>query len=205
MSRLLITNGVEQGRVLRLKPGVNRIGRSVANHLQIPDPSVSSSHCEVIFSEANVLVRDLNSTNGTFIDGEQIQEGSIGLGQLLQLGNIEMRFEHPVRSTEGPEVNIPELPGSQPANSTLLADGSLACANHSEVPGHYKCTVCQQALCESCVRIIRRVSGGTMVFCSLCAGACESLVPPAPPPERKGFFGRLTQTLKLPFKRNRAG
>jgi pSer/pThr/pTyr-binding forkhead associated (FHA) protein len=202
MSRLLITNGVQQGRVLRLKAGVNRIGRSTGNHLQIPDPSISSSHCEVIYSDGQVLVRDLNSTNGTFIDGEQVREGSIRIGQMLQLGNVELKFEEPVRPDEATGVNVPELPTSQPPLSGLLPDGTLACANHPEVQGHYRCTVCQQTLCEACVRIIRRVSGGTMVFCSLCAGACESLLPTPPPAERKTFFGRLTQTLRLPFKRS---
>src|SRR6266404_2646377 len=101
MSRLLITNGVQQGRVLRLKSGVNRIGRSIENHLQIPDPSVSSAHCEVIFSDANVLVRDLNSTNGTFIDGEPVQESTIRSGQLLQLGNIELKLEELVPGGQG--------------------------------------------------------------------------------------------------------
>jgi pSer/pThr/pTyr-binding forkhead associated (FHA) protein len=203
MSRLLITNGVQQGRVLRLKSGVNRIGRSIENHLQVPDPSVSSCHCEVIFSDADVLVRDLNSTNGTFIDGEQIREGSIRFGQLLQIGTIEMKLEEPLPTQQESAVNVPELRVGPLATSIVLPDGALACANHSEIPGQFKCTVCQQALCGSCVRIIRRVSGGTMVFCSLCAGACEPLQPPLRPAvERKTFLGRLTQTLKLPFKRH---
>jgi pSer/pThr/pTyr-binding forkhead associated (FHA) protein len=209
MARLLITNGVEQGRVLRLKSGVNRIGRSVGNHLQIPDPSVSSVHCEVVFAEGNVLVRDLHSTNGTFIDGEQVQESAIRTGQVLQLGNIELKLEEPVRA--GLDVNVPDVGAAPPPSSSTLADGSLACANHPEMPGQYKCTACQQALCETCVRVIRRVSGGTMVFCSLCAGACESLQTPATltqaaaSQERKTFLGRLTQTLRLPFKRSRPG
>ncbi len=205
MSRLLITNGVQQGRVLRLKPGVNRIGRSASNHLQIPDPSVSSNHCEVVLSENSVLVRDLNSTNGTFVDGEQVQEATIRLGQLLQLGNIEMRLEEPAAPCSGPDVSVPEVPAEAQPASAVLPDGSLACANHPEVPGHYRCTVCQQALCETCVRVIRRVSGGAMVFCSLCAGACESLLPPAPVVEHKTLLARLKQTLKVPFRKQRAG
>src|ERR1043165_9308120 len=101
MSRFVITNGVQQGRVLRLKPGVNRLGRSIDNHFQVPDPSVSSVHCEVIYSDSGVMVRDLNSTNGTFIGGEPVQEGLVPPGQSLPLGNIEMRLEAPIQISEG--------------------------------------------------------------------------------------------------------
>jgi hypothetical protein len=207
MARLVILNGVEQGRVLRLRSGINRIGRSIENHLQVPDPSVSSSHCEVIYSDANTLVRDLNSTNGTFIDGEPIQEGAIQLGQSLQIGNIQMRLEEPVITTEASGVAVPELAPPGPPTSLTLPDGSPSCANHPEVAGVFRCNVCQQALCDACVRIIRRISGGVLVFCSLCAGACDPILPPAAPepvlPKSKpGFLGRLTQTLKLPFRKS---
>jgi hypothetical protein len=201
MARLLIANGVQQGRALRLKPGVNRIGRNVENHLQVPDPSISGVHCELVFSDDNVLVRDLNSTNGTFIDGEQIHEGIIEMGHILQLGNIEMRLEALPTATEASGVSIPELPVESPPISLLLPDGSPGCANHPEVAGLYKCTSCEQALCENCVRIIRRVSGGIMVFCSLCAAPCDSLLPtPKAVGSKRGFFGRLTETLRLPFR-----
>ena len=107
MARLVILNGVQEGRVLRLRSGVNRIGRSVDNHLQIPDPSVSSAHCEVIFSDTDVLVRDLNSTNGTFIDGEPTHEGNLRVGQSLQLGNIQMRMEEPIPQKTAPASRCP--------------------------------------------------------------------------------------------------
>ena len=201
MARLVITNGVQEGRVLRLRSGINRIGRSVENHLQVPDPSVSSSHCEIIFSDTDIHVRDLNSTNGTFIDGEPIQEGYLRLGQCLQLGNIEMRLEEPAVAGEGSGIEIPALPTAELPVSLTLPDGSLSCANHSELAAAFRCQVCQQALCDSCVRLVRRISGGTLVFCSLCAGACEPILLAPTAPQKRSFLERLTQTLKLPFKK----
>lgn len=205
--RLLITNGVQQGRVLRLKAGVNRIGRSVDNHFQIPDPSVSSVHCEVIYSDSGVMVRDLHSTNGTCIAGEPVQEGMVPPGQLLQLGNLELRLEAPPQTNEGVPVHIPEISVEHLAVSSTLPDGSLGCANHPELAARYRCTVCGQALCTSCVRVVRRIAGDSMVFCSLCAGQCELIVLPTNPEAtlaapKKSFLDRLTGTLKLPFKRS---
>ena len=208
MTRLVIINGVQEGRVLRLRSGINRIGRSLENHLQVPDPSVSGAHCEVIFSDSEILVRDLQSTNGTLIDGEPIQEGRIHIGQLLQLGNVQMRLDAPALTSEEAGVTVPEIaPPSGPA-STVLADGSFSCANHTEVRAEYRCTVCQQAFCGACVRIIRRVSSkGIMAFCPLCAGPCDILAPPAaatpPPSAAQTFFDRLSETLKLPFRKRR--
>jgi len=203
--RLLITNGVQQGRVLQLKPGVNRVGRSIDNHLQLPDPSVSSVHCELIYSDAGVMVRDLHSTNGTFIEGEPIQEAMVEAGQMLQLGNIEMRVETAESSSPGVAVAIPELPVETQVHSTTLADGTLSCVNHPEVTSAFRCTKCAQTLCHACVREVRRISGDMLVFCSLCAGQCEPVEQPvaamAAPPRKKSLFGRLTDTLKLPFKR----
>jgi hypothetical protein len=204
MVSLLITDGVQQGRAYRLHAGVNRIGRSVENHFQIVDPSVSGSHCEITFSEDSILVRDLRSTNGTWINGEPIDEGALRAGQVLQVGNINLRLEDRLELGGGPAVVIPELEHHASA-VPVLADGSPACANHPESLGHYRCSKCQQTLCPACVRVIRRMAGDTLFFCTLCSGPCEDLA--AFPSDlssghqkKKGFFGRLTQTLKLPFK-----
>jgi hypothetical protein len=206
MTRLVIINGVQEGRVLRLRSGINRIGRSVENHLQVPDPSVSSAHCEIIFADAEILVRDLQSTNGTLIDGEPIHEGRIRIGQMLQIGNIQMSVQAPELTSEDAGVSVPDIaPPSVPA-SAVLADGTVSCVNHTEIRAEYCCTACQQAFCEVCVRIIKRVSGkGILVFCPLCAAACQVVEPPvgtaASATPLSSFFHRLTKTLKLPFRK----
>src|SRR5579862_5375098 len=127
MPRLVITNGVQQGRAFPLKPGVNRIGRSSDNHFQIPDPSISNSHCEILLSDRGTLVRDLNSTNGTFINGEQVSEADLQAGQILQLGEIQMQAEEQVLPTDGSPVHVPELSQARSPVSVVLPDGSSAC------------------------------------------------------------------------------
>jgi pSer/pThr/pTyr-binding forkhead associated (FHA) protein len=68
------------------------IGRVDDNIFQIAEPSVSSHHCEVHLRGNEVLIRDLNSTNGTFINGEKIAESVLKPGQTLRLGNVELRL-----------------------------------------------------------------------------------------------------------------
>jgi len=81
------------GRTHELKVDKTTIGRVEDNTFQIAEPSVSSHHCEVLLRGTEVVVKDLNSTNGTFINGEKISEAPLKPGQLLRLGQIEMRLE----------------------------------------------------------------------------------------------------------------
>ena len=73
------------------------IGRAADNTFQISDPAVSTCHCEVIMSGKDLVVKDLGSTNGTFIGGEKIKSGIVRPGQHLRLGDLELRFETKAR------------------------------------------------------------------------------------------------------------
>jgi pSer/pThr/pTyr-binding forkhead associated (FHA) protein len=59
----------------------------------------------VILKGNDVIVRDLNSTNGSYINGEQITESPLQLGQVLRLGQIDVRLEQtPVVGPTGKKV-----------------------------------------------------------------------------------------------------
>src|SRR5439155_1647122 len=93
MAKLVLLSAGMTGRTHELKVDKTTIGRVEDNTFQIAEPSVSSHHCEVVLRGADVVVRDLNSTNGTFINGEKVAESVIKPGQVLRLGQIEMRLE----------------------------------------------------------------------------------------------------------------
>lgn len=81
------------GRTHELKVDKTTIGRLEDNTFQIAEPSVSSHHCEILQRGTEIVVRDLNSTNGTFIGNEKVSESVLRPGQILRLGQIEMRLE----------------------------------------------------------------------------------------------------------------
>lgn len=82
------------GRACELKVDKTTIGRLDDNAFQIAEPSVSSHHCEVFLRGNDVVVKDLNSTNGTFVNNEAVTaEAVIKPGQVLRLGQVEMRLE----------------------------------------------------------------------------------------------------------------
>ena len=77
-----------------MKADKTTIGRVEDNTFQIAEPSVSSHHCEVLLRGNEVVIKDLNSTNGTFINDEKITESVLKPGQKLRLGQIELQLEN---------------------------------------------------------------------------------------------------------------
>ncbi len=93
MARLIVNPRTPQARPLLLKPGINKLGRREGNDFTIEDPSVSGSHCEVILTDGTVRLRDLGSTNGTFINGVPVTDVTLEADQHIQLGNVTVLFE----------------------------------------------------------------------------------------------------------------
>src|SRR5580658_164131 len=93
MAKLVIQTQSMAGRAHELHTDRTTIGRVDDNTFQIVDPSVSSHHCEVLLRGNEILVRDLNSTNGTFVNDARISESPLKPGQTVRLGQIELRLE----------------------------------------------------------------------------------------------------------------
>jgi Protein of unknown function (DUF3662)/FHA domain len=73
--------------------GKSLIGRSEECDVFLVDPSVSRTHAIVEVLEGEPSVRDLGSTNGTFVNGERVESRSLRAGDELMFGNTAMRFE----------------------------------------------------------------------------------------------------------------
>jgi len=93
MAKLVILTQGMTGRAHELNVDRTTVGRVEDNTFQIADPSVSSHHCEVLLRGGEVVIRDLNSTNGSYINDAQITESVLKPGQKLRLGQIELKLE----------------------------------------------------------------------------------------------------------------
>ncbi len=93
MAKLVILSAGMTGRSHELAVDKTTVGRVEDNTFPITDPSVSSHHCEILLKGGEVIVRDLNSTNGTYINGDKVTEATLKPGQVLRLGQIELRLE----------------------------------------------------------------------------------------------------------------
>ena len=94
MAKLVVLTEGFAGKTCELTNERTTIGRLDDNLFSIPEPSVSSHHCEVTLRGTEVLIKDLNSTNGTFINGEPIKEGVLKPGQTLRLGQVELKLDN---------------------------------------------------------------------------------------------------------------
>jgi CheY-like chemotaxis protein len=93
MAKLVVVSPALAGLSHELSGGWATIGRADGNTFQIVEASISGRHCEVRLQGDELVVRDLLSTNGTFIQGRKITEAVLKPGQTLQLGNVELRLE----------------------------------------------------------------------------------------------------------------
>ena len=93
MAKLVILSEGMAGRSHDLTADKTTIGRVEDNTFPIVDSSVSGHHCEVVVRGPDIVVRDLNSTNGTFIEEEKVTESVLKPGQVLRVGQIQLRLE----------------------------------------------------------------------------------------------------------------
>lgn len=93
---LVVREGSKWRDVYRLTPGqVMTIGRAPTNRIVLHDEVCSRYHCEVFQNGAAWKIRDLQSRNGTLIDGKQV-EGEVELkpGQVIEIGPCELAFTY---------------------------------------------------------------------------------------------------------------
>ena len=70
---------------------VTRLGRGSDTDIRIEDPGASRNHCEIVLGQP-VLVRDLNSTNGTFVNGQRISQVEVADGTAIMIGSTQLVF-----------------------------------------------------------------------------------------------------------------
>ncbi len=96
------------------------IGRGRQASLVLPHPLVSRRHCEIVEHNGFLLVRDLGSMNGTFVDQHRIQQEILPPGGLLTLGTITFRAVYEANDAYRP----PALGGSAPPRERPTSEDS---------------------------------------------------------------------------------
>lgn len=90
---LTVLGGERAGQSLDLELERTRIGRAEDNDLVLADPRASRFHAEVEHAPAGYIVRDLESTNGTTVNGRKVRERLLEGGDRLVIGETELRFD----------------------------------------------------------------------------------------------------------------
>ena len=101
---LLILSGHGMGRRCPLDTGITSIGRDETCDIKLDDASVSRVHLEISQEEDKAWMTDLSSTNGTLINGVEVNRRELQAGDVLRVGDISMRLNRGFR-TETPDLD----------------------------------------------------------------------------------------------------
>jgi transcriptional regulator with GAF, ATPase, and Fis domain len=95
----LVLSGGHKG-TSKVVGGRLTIGKAADNDLVLTDDTVSRHHCEIVRAPDGLHVRDLDSTNGTKVDGTRIREAMVQPGNVLKVGEVEIQFKPTVQRVE---------------------------------------------------------------------------------------------------------
>lgn len=120
-------SGIASGKNFTLK-GTMVVGRVAGVDIKIDDDSVSRRHAEVEVSGGEVVLRDLESANGTTVNGEPISEDTtLAPGDIIQFGVIELMFENGVASgVRSAVAPAPRGSGTRPSRARPNSRSDLA-------------------------------------------------------------------------------
>ena len=111
--QLVITRGRSASQAVKLADGVTTVGRQTGCQLRIASSQVSRKHCQFFEMKGHLLVKDLGSSNGTYVNGKKVVEQQVlEPGDLLTIGQVQFRVE---KAAAAPKV------GSRPSDTAVAA------------------------------------------------------------------------------------
>ena len=132
--RLVVTLGGVEGETYTLREGMMSVGRDSDNEIQFLTDRISRHHARFINLSAICRVEDLNSTNGTFINGKKITSYDLRNGDEVTIGNLVLRFEE----TTGWDGEGQGSPQRQYSERSQMATVMVERRSESALPGAAK-------------------------------------------------------------------
>lgn len=144
-AKLIVTKNKQEVNQIHLERTVITIGRKHVNDLHLDDLSVSGSHAKILTVGNDSFIEDLNSTNGTFINGNRINKSQLKNNDEIKIGEYQLRYQNSVESVDSDMEKTVILQ----AGAVTMADPerakpaapSAAAANAASGDGEAKLTV----------------------------------------------------------------
>src|SRR4051812_3239126 len=99
-----VASGPDKGKKLTTQDSLVRVGSDPASDLVLTDPTVSRRHLEIERTAKGLMLRDLGSRNGSYLDGRQVIQVVLQSGDKVQLGKTKLSIKPDTRTTE---VEVP--------------------------------------------------------------------------------------------------
>jgi len=131
MPRLILLASRHSGKQVNITGRLTSIGRSETNAVVLDSDHVSRNHAVIDWTGDRFVITDLESSNGTYVNGARVQTQALAHGDTLHLGGCEMRFfydrQPDTRSSTLSLVASPEL-DAQAANPFVALQARSAVA-----------------------------------------------------------------------------
>ena len=138
--QLVVLRGRSAKQSVRLLDGVTTVGRQDDCQLRIASAQVSRKHCQLFEHKGHLLVKDLGSSNGTFVNGKKVaQQRVLESGDELSIGPVKFRVEkRPQSSINAISPQPPRTAGDTnvaPAGAPVAANANNAQADDAPILG----------------------------------------------------------------------
>lgn len=120
MPSLFVIRGNDQGLRFELEDAVVSIGRDASNGVQLHDTEVSRRHAELRRSADGLMLADLSSSNGTFVNGHRVQQHRLETGDQIQLGGSLLLFTATTNEPFDAAGSIDIVGGRQSGDSSRI-------------------------------------------------------------------------------------
>ena len=144
MNRIKINHDTLELEDIELSHGELSIGRANDNDLHFDDPYLSGHHAKIITLFNASHVEDLNSTNGTFVNGKQITKHTLHDGDIIVFGDYRIIFSSDTRHSRSSDHQETMILDSDDLMKRLKTSGVAEQAKHSVAAVNASSTPAQQ-------------------------------------------------------------
>ena len=122
-AKLVVVGGDVKTAEIKLRLP-STVGRGRGTTIMLPHPLVSRQHCELFESDGQLMVRDLGSLNGTFVNNQRVTESPLPPGELLTIGTVTFRAMYDSQPESRPPAGAaPQLKAGKPQRSETDSAG----------------------------------------------------------------------------------
>ncbi|HEX2910325.1 MAG TPA: FHA domain-containing protein [Chloroflexia bacterium] len=135
--QLVVQSGAEPGRTYDLTTQKAVVGRQSGNEVVVPDEQVSRKHAEIEERGGTFYLTDLNSSNGTFVNGTRISSPqALRTGDTIQFGTTVLRVVDTPPSSASTQQAIYERPAASGYGAAASDAGAYANQGYAAQPGY---------------------------------------------------------------------
>lgn len=156
MAKLTVVSKALRGREYKLRPGVNRLGSGEAGDFCLEHDSISAIHCEIDCGEEGFTVQDRDSAAGTLLNGDLVSEARLKIGDVLVLGEVELRL-----ADENSAANDGATEAKEAVEGLVFGERTVLCLS------------CELQFDRSDLKCVQ-AGGQSAWFCPECGRRCQT-------------------------------